>query len=211
MLAMMVNTRTAKRGHSPARERVLDAALDVFAEKGFAGATTRDISAKADVNEVTLFRHFDSKKGLYAAVISERSPIAEVERNLEFDTGMPVGELLRANAASVLSVLRANRRYFMLLMGDAWRSQKTRSMISRLAVEKGITIASGLMEALMDAGKMRRGDPEVAARAMVGMIHSYFLTVDIIAGRKPDPAEDARMLDGFVGIFLDGTRSGGRR
>jgi AcrR family transcriptional regulator len=208
---MMVHGRTAKRGHSPARERILDAALDVFAEKGFAGATTRDISAKADVNEVTLFRHFDSKKGLYAAVISERSPIAEVERSLEFDTGIPIDELLRANAASVLSVLRANRRHFMLLMGDAWRSQKTRSMMSRLAVDKGIAIASGLMEELMDAGKMKRGDPEVAARAMVGMIQSYFLTVDILAGRKPEPAEDTRMLDGFVGIFLDGTRSGGRR
>jgi AcrR family transcriptional regulator len=207
----MVGDRAAKRSRSPARERILDAALNVFAEKGFAGATTRDISAKADVNEVTLFRHFDSKKGLYAAVISERSPIAEVERSLEFDTGMPVDELLRANAASVLSVLRANRRHFMLLMGDAWRSQKTRSMISRLAMEKGITIASGLMEELMDAGKMRKCDPEVAARAMVGMIQSYFLTTDIIAGRKPDPAEDARILDGFVEIFLEGTRSGGRR
>jgi AcrR family transcriptional regulator len=208
---MMVRAITAKRGRSPARERILDAALDLFAEKGFAGATTRDISAKAEVNEVTLFRHFDSKKGLYAAVISERSPVAEVERRLEFDTGIPVDELLRANAASVLSVLRANRRHFMLLMGDAWKSQKTMGMISRLAVEKGIAVASRLMEELMNAGKMRRGDPDVAARAMVGMIQSYFLTKDIIAGRKPDPAEDARMLDGFVAIFLDGTRSGGRR
>ncbi|MDH3365086.1 MAG: TetR/AcrR family transcriptional regulator [Thermoplasmata archaeon] len=207
----MVSGRTGKRSGSPARERILDAALEVFSERGFAGATTRDISAKADVNEVTLFRHFDSKKGLYAAVISERSPIAEVGRNIEFDTDLPVDELLRANAASVLSVLRANRRQFMLIMGDAWRPQKSRNMMSRLAVERGITIVAGLMEALMDVGKMRRGDPEVAARAMVGMIQSYFLNVDILAGRRRDPDEDARMLDGFVSIFLDGTRSGVRR
>ena len=207
----MVSGRTGKRSGSPARKRILDAALEVFSERGFAGATTRDISAKADVNEVTLFRHFDSKKGLYAAVISERSPIAEVGRNIEFDTDLPVDELLRANAASVLSVLRANRRQFMLIMGDAWRPQKSRNMMSRLAVERGITIVAGLMEALMDVGKMRRGDPEVAARAMVGMIQSYFLNVDILAGRRRDPDEDARMLDGFVSIFLDGTRSGVRR
>jgi len=211
LLAKMVSGRTGKRSGSPARERILDAALEVFSERGFAGATTRDISAKADVNEVTLFRHFDSKKGLYAAVISERSPIAEVGRNIEFDTDLPVDELLRANAASVLSVLRANRRQFMLIMGDAWRPQKSRNMMSRLAVERGITIVAGLMEALMDVGKMRRGDPEVAARAMVGMIQSYFLNVDILAGRRRDPDEDARMLDGFVSIFLDGTRSGVRR
>ncbi len=207
----MAGRRAKKRRRLPARERILDAALDAFAEKGFAGATTKDISARADVNEVTLFRHFDSKDGLYAAVISERTAVAHVESCLEFSTDVPVDELLRTNATLVLSALRTNRRQFLFLMGDAWRSRKTRAMVSRLAVEKGVTIAAGLMKELMDSGKIRKGDPEVAARAMVGMIQSYFLSVDILAGRKPDPAEDAKMLDGFVRIFLDGARSGGKR
>jgi AcrR family transcriptional regulator len=163
------------------------------------------------VNEVTLFRHFDSKHKLYAAVLSERSPLAEVEMCLEFDADRPVDELLRANAESVLEILRANRRQFILLVGDAWRTQRTRSAVRRLAAERGVAIAAGLMEALMDAGKIKRDDPEVAARAMVGMIQSYFLDVDVLAGRKPNPDEDARMLDGFVRVFLDGARSGGRR
>ena len=59
-------------GHS-ARERILDSGLHLFAEKGFTGATTKEISAKAGVNEVTLFRHFGSKKALFASVIQERS------------------------------------------------------------------------------------------------------------------------------------------
>jgi AcrR family transcriptional regulator len=50
----------------PTRERILDAGLRTFAEKGFTGATTKEISMKAGVNEVTLFRHFGSKEALFA-------------------------------------------------------------------------------------------------------------------------------------------------
>ncbi len=49
-------------------DSILDAALKVFAEKGYRGATTRLIAQEADVNEVTLFRHFGSKEGLLRAL-----------------------------------------------------------------------------------------------------------------------------------------------
>jgi AcrR family transcriptional regulator len=46
------------------REQLLGAALKVFADAGFRGATTRRIAHEAGVNEVTLFRQFGSKQGL---------------------------------------------------------------------------------------------------------------------------------------------------
>jgi len=53
------------------RERMLAAAARVFARDGIAGATTRAIADEAKVNEVTLFRHFESKDGLVAAVVGD--------------------------------------------------------------------------------------------------------------------------------------------
>lgn len=53
------------------RQRLLDAAARVFARDGLAGATTRSIAQEAGVNEVTLFRHFQSKERLMAAVVGE--------------------------------------------------------------------------------------------------------------------------------------------
>lgn len=50
---------------------MLAAAARVFARDGIAGATTRAIAEEAGVNEVTLFRHFQSKDGLVAAVVGE--------------------------------------------------------------------------------------------------------------------------------------------
>jgi AcrR family transcriptional regulator len=47
------------------RERLLAAAGEVFAEKGFRGATTRDIAERAGITEPMLFRHFGSKTALF--------------------------------------------------------------------------------------------------------------------------------------------------
>jgi AcrR family transcriptional regulator len=60
------------------RERLLDAALDTFSKDGIRGATTRAIARKAQVNEVTLFRHFKSKEQLLGAVL-KRGLASEVE------------------------------------------------------------------------------------------------------------------------------------
>ena len=51
------------------RRRILEAAARVFARDGFHGATTRDIAREAQVNEVTLFRHFHSRGDLLRAVL----------------------------------------------------------------------------------------------------------------------------------------------
>ncbi|MEA5571746.1 TetR/AcrR family transcriptional regulator [Calothrix sp. UHCC 0171] len=53
------------------RARLLAAATEVFANAGLAGATTREIARVAGVNEVTLFRHFQNKEQLLAAVIQQ--------------------------------------------------------------------------------------------------------------------------------------------
>lgn len=51
------------------KDKILEAALQVFAETGYRGATTRRIAQLADVNEVTLFRHFGSKDDLIHAAL----------------------------------------------------------------------------------------------------------------------------------------------
>ena len=54
----------------PTKQQLLDAAVRVYAESGFRGATTRRIAEEAGVNEVTLFRLFGSKAALIEAAVS---------------------------------------------------------------------------------------------------------------------------------------------
>lgn len=68
-------TRLKKTGPATlsTRQRLLDAARAEFSDKGIESATTRGIAERAGCNEVTLFRHFESKQKLLAAVVQETS------------------------------------------------------------------------------------------------------------------------------------------
>jgi len=62
--------RTDKAG-DPTRARILDAALDLFGERGLTGVTVRDIAARAKVNVAAISYHFGGKDELYRAVATQ--------------------------------------------------------------------------------------------------------------------------------------------
>lgn len=65
---------TPKRSRSETtRQKIMDAAKAEFGDRGIEAATTRGIAERAGCNEVTLFRHFESKQGLLAAVVQDTS------------------------------------------------------------------------------------------------------------------------------------------
>jgi len=64
------------------RRRILAAAAAEFGEKGYSSATTRSIANRAVVNEVTLFRHFGSKRELLNGIIAEVPDRASLEETL---------------------------------------------------------------------------------------------------------------------------------
>ena len=50
-------------------DRILRAALEIFSEKGYFAATMKDISERAECNQVTIYRHFEDKKSLFLKVV----------------------------------------------------------------------------------------------------------------------------------------------
>lgn len=57
------------------KEQLLDTAVALFAEHGYAGATTADLAKAAGVTEPIIYRHFESKKALFIAVIERTSEL----------------------------------------------------------------------------------------------------------------------------------------
>ena len=50
---------------TPTKEKILDATIALVSQKGYLGATTREIARGAGVTELTLFRHFGTKEKLF--------------------------------------------------------------------------------------------------------------------------------------------------
>src|SRR6185295_17549431 len=73
MDTMLDRAETSSRRRKGARPReLLDAALALFVEKGFAAARAEDIAARAGVSKATLYLYFRSKEDLHKELIAER-------------------------------------------------------------------------------------------------------------------------------------------
>ncbi|WP_044482026.1 TetR/AcrR family transcriptional regulator [Paenibacillus antibioticophila] len=62
------------------RKKILQAAISLIKKKGFQGVTTREIARQANVNEVTVFRHFGNKMNILNTIIDEYSYIPSFEK-----------------------------------------------------------------------------------------------------------------------------------
>ncbi len=66
----MQTTEMFGPGKSATEERILAAAVNLFSKLGYNGVSTRDIASAAEVNEVTVYRHYPRKRDLYLAVLA---------------------------------------------------------------------------------------------------------------------------------------------
>lgn len=94
------------------RKTIVAAAVPLFARKGFAGATTKELAEAAGISEALLFRHFPSKKHLYEEILQlgcEGHPALECLAALEPST------------ATIVTMTHFMVRYF-LFGGEADRT-----------------------------------------------------------------------------------------
>ncbi len=98
MAEEMSRTRRQRR-ITARRTQILDAAAQVFAEKGFARATTKEIAAAADVSEGTIYNYFASKDELLLGLMSHMTDSAQFDtallQSLDSDPRDFVSALLR--------------------------------------------------------------------------------------------------------------------
>src|SRR2546425_8972262 len=62
------------------RERILEAALDLFARHGFAGTSVRQLARAVGLRESSLYNHFAGKEAIYHALIDAYGPASSAER-----------------------------------------------------------------------------------------------------------------------------------
>jgi len=99
------------------RKKIVEAALELFSQKGTTATTTREIAENAGVNEVTLFRQFGSKQGLLLAVVEEASILESMQASLAKIAGEPAP--VEAYGRLALSLLSAVPELVRSLIGES--------------------------------------------------------------------------------------------
>jgi AcrR family transcriptional regulator len=188
---------------SPTRQRLLDAAFRVCAERGLHGATTREIADAARVNEVTLFRHFGSKEKLIAALF-ERSVAAQAE-SLS-DTEPDANDLnddLHRYARRFNQMLFEHEPLIRALIGEAHRQpEAARQVISDSVKPLRLRLMDYLRRG-QEAGSVRRDlDVSPAVDAFTGMLLAGMLRRT--TGKKCLDYPHDDYIETCVDLFLRG-------
>ena len=151
-----VQPTPASADTQPTRQRLLDAAYRVCAERGLHGATTREIADEARVNEVTLFRHFGNKEKLIAALF-ERSVAAQAE-SLS-DTEPDANDLerdLRRYAVRYNEMLFTNQALIRTIIGESRRHPEQARQVICESVKPMRERLTAYLAAAQEAGSVRR-------------------------------------------------------
>jgi len=188
------------------KEKILDATIALVSEKGYLGATTREIAHRAGVTELTLFRHFGSKENLFELCVENRSFLPDLREILPDLDGLPYEEALQTLGRRFLLSLKERKQMVMIMQSEMARYPgKMRRMYGQLMDDILKTLAT-YFTALQKKGALRHFPPELAARMFLGMLFSYFRTEEIMRGT--DITKGGRMdaaVKGVVDIFIHGT------
>lgn len=153
------------------REAVLDAALELFSEKGYFGTSLRDIANAVGVRESALYNYFPGKAQLFDALIGTEAEQRTEQLTSLFDGPITdVREPLGRLATQVLDYYATARqqRFFRVLMADGLRLARDGriNLIDRMSA--GQTVMRALMVRLIREGWLRRADPDALAAAFFG-------------------------------------------
>ncbi len=101
-------------------KKILDAALKLFAEKGYTGATTRVIAEEAGVSELTLFRKFKTKENLFDAIINQNLEKMKMDFASIFTDNKPESprDFLETIIRNYIWVIEENFEVFFLVIND---------------------------------------------------------------------------------------------
>ncbi|HEY9861244.1 MAG TPA: TetR/AcrR family transcriptional regulator, partial [Candidatus Obscuribacterales bacterium] len=191
---------------SPTRQRLINAAIELFTAQGVTETTTRQIAELAEVNEVTLFRHFGNKHGLLLAVLEDSGMFTQLGESLiqQANRTSDIAQTLKDYASACLQALERVPDFVRSVVGEAGQYPAE----NRQALGQGITEANRYvaeyLATVIHQGHLRTLLPaEKLASLLNGMLLGYAVIEFTSEFHELWDSRDD-FLDNLVELFLHG-------
>lgn len=206
----MSETAKPRRRRKDARPaEVLDAALEVFCEKGFAAARMDDIAARAGVAKGTLYLYFPSKDEIFRALV-KLAVAAKVER-LEAMAAAhrgSIADLLRQVLSTAKAMLHHPRARVLpkLVLGQAGMFPELALYYRTHLIERMMRLLAGIHRRGVETGEFRDADSLVIARLCVApvIVTAILRSVFTPSGEPPLGPEPETIIDTHLDVLLHG-------
>lgn len=203
--------RPTKEEARDTRRLILDAALELFSEGGFAGTSMRRIARAVGVRESALYHHFPAKAAIFEALLQELGP-GRSERLAALDLDALLGEghepVLRFLARSMVESWSTPReqKFVRMLMAEAPRLNDPG--LIHTSIGAGRARLGRLFEELGRRGAIRPGDYELYALEFMGPMLMMRLMFLVLVEGAPDLEALYARVDAHVHHFCESVKAG---
>ncbi|MCC7043650.1 MAG: TetR/AcrR family transcriptional regulator [Acidobacteria bacterium] len=182
------------------RQEILDAARQIFVDEGFDALTMRKVAERIEYSPTTIYLHFQDKSELVRAICDEGfMELVRVLDELGARNLRPRESLEAGLRAYITFGLEHPSHYFVTFVASAG---KVDYQFEGSIGERAFTTLRDAVAACMDAGDIRRADPEATAQALWAAVHGL---VVLLITKKPFPfVERQALIDRLMETLMGG-------
>lgn len=194
------------------RKAILDAARNVFFEKGFHSATMEQIARMAELSKGSLYLYFQNKEELYASILIQGLEIL-CKRFEKAVSGVEDWETqIRNIGKAYYSFFKEERNYFQILffLRHGEIASKVSGPVSQACFDKGLScleILGRAIEAGMSKGEIRGQNPMELAVILWGALNGIILLHEEEDHNKIIPTSLDMMIQTSFDLLIEGLRT----
>lgn len=197
-------TATRSTRSDARQEQLIEIAIRLFAQKGYAGTSLRDIADEARITKAALYYHFPNKEALYERIVLESmQALVDSVRGAMSAVGSPA-EKVRVFMLSSADFLDRSRNSWIAGSNAFWTGNVVdpRNAAVNLRDEYEQLLRGGIREAIA-AGQFRKVDPAMAGRMLLSMLNH------ISRWHSPTGRLSTRqVIDQYLEMAFDGLQTG---
>ncbi|WP_276356055.1 TetR/AcrR family transcriptional regulator [Cohnella caldifontis] len=150
--------------------KILETAVELFSQRGFSGASVRDITGEVGIKESSLYKHFKSKDEILETIFAnfrrEADKMLPPTEHLDFIArSMSLTEFLERGIANFLDHMRVpiHRKIWRILYNELFRHPTARRIYRMEILERSVEVMAAVFEKMMQQGKMKPFDARPVA------------------------------------------------
>lgn len=211
---MSVKRKTGKTGRplkvpgeKDTKEKIFDAAVDMFAEKGYDGVSIRDIGRAVGITEGAVYKHYSSKEAILESIFSyvdgkiyPKAPEASIDALVD---AYSFREILESMPRSMMAdpQLTSITRIMTIEM---YHNENIRNYVQRELFERPVDETEILFSKLMEKGKIKPCDPRAMATLFISYLVYWYFEIFIFSyGHPPSSIQSETTAQAQIGAFVD--------
>lgn len=195
--------------------KILEAAILIFAEKGFEGSRTSDIAKEADVAEGTIFRYYKTKKDLllglmFPLVTKFFKPLIlrSVEQVVKNQADKPTKEVLVAVFLDRVKLVRKNMPLIKTVVVESLYHPELLSPIQEKFMPEIVSFIDSIVNKNIKEGNFREVDPRLITRTSMSLLAGYIILTTLYPDIFPTENDETE-IEKIVDVLLNGVIKNG--